>query len=101
VSDYLELAKKTIEETPAAKWKPEWAHELCKDALGQAAVLYGELSKEEQDAADLESAEAEWEDRANAAAEANDPDAFGAAVKGWERALVETLNATRLIPGAA
>jgi hypothetical protein len=97
----LMLARKVLPDTPAAQWDPEWAHELCKGALGHAAALYQELSEEEQGAADLEAAEAEWVDRCNAAAEANDPAAFRAAVKGWERALVEALESTRTRPGAA
>jgi hypothetical protein len=97
----LALARKVLPRSPAAQWDKEWAHELCKGALAHAAVLYGELSEEEQDAADLEAAEAEWIDRCNAAAEANDPAAFRTAVKGWERALVEALEATRTKPGAA
>ena len=101
MSSYLDLAKKTIEESSSAKWDPEWAHELCKKALAPAAALYTQLSREEQDAADLESAEAEWVDRCNAAAKANDPAAFRVAVKGWERALVETLEAARMGRGTA
>jgi hypothetical protein len=97
----LALARKVLPETPAAQWDPEWAHRLCKRALTRPAALYSELSEEEQDAADLEAAEAEWVDRCNAAAEANDPAAFRAAVKGWERALVEALESTRTRPGAA
>jgi hypothetical protein len=97
----LALARKVLPETPAAKWSTEWGHELCKRALGHAAALCGELSEVEQDAADLERAEAEWIDQANAVAENNDPAAFRAAVKGWERALVEELEATRTRPGAA
>jgi hypothetical protein len=97
----LALARKVLPESSAAKWDPEWGHQLCKGALARAAVLYGELSEEEQDAADLEGVEAEWIDRANAAAEANDPAAFRAAIKGWERALVEELEGTRTRPGAA
>jgi hypothetical protein len=97
----LTLARKVLPGTPAAQWDTEWAHELCKGALAHAAALYSELSEEEQDAADLEVAEAEWIDRCNAAAEANDPAAFRAAVKGWELALVGALEATRTKPGAA
>jgi hypothetical protein len=97
----LTLARKVLPKTPAAQWDTEWAHELCKRAMIRPAALYGELTEEEQNAADLERAEAEWIERCNAAAEANDPAAFRAAVKGWEWALVETLEATRTSPGAA
>ena len=97
----LALARKVLPETPAAKWEPEWGHKLCKSALSHAAALFGELSDEEQDVADLERAEGEWIDRANMAAENNDPAAFRAAVKGWERALVEELEGVRTRPGAA
>lgn len=97
----LILARKVLPETPAAQWDTEWAHELCKGALAHAAALYNELSEEEQGTADLEAAEAEWVDRCNTATEANDPAAFRAAVKGWERALVEALESTRTRPGAA
>ena len=97
----LALARKVVPESPAAEWNPEWAHQLCRDALARAVERYGELPPEAQDSADLESAEAEWIERMNAAAEANDPAAFRAAVKGWERALVGALEATRTRPGAA
>jgi hypothetical protein len=97
----LTLARKVLPDMPAAQWDPEWAHELCKGALAHAAALYGEHSPEEQEAADLAGAEAAWVDKANAAAEVNDPAAFRAAVKGWERALVEELEGMRTSPGAA
>jgi len=97
----LSLARKVLPATPAAKWDAEWGHQLCRDALAQAVALYGELPPEVQGAADLEGAEAEWIERMNAAAEANDPAAFREAVKGWERALVGALEATQTRPGAA
>ena len=97
----LALARKVLPESAAAKWDASWAHELCSDALAQAVALYGELPPEAQDAADLESAEAEGIERMNQAAAENDPAAFRAAVEGWERALVEALEATQTRPGAA
>jgi hypothetical protein len=97
----LAIARKVLPRSAAAQWDPDWGHQLCKDALARAAALYGELSEEERNAADLVGAEAEWIDRANAAVEANDPAAFRAAVKGWERALVEALEGARMRPGAA
>ena len=97
----LALARKVLPESPAARWSPEWAHELCREAVAQAVALYGELPPEAQGAADLKGAEAEWIECMNAAAEANDPAAFRAAVMGWERALVGALEATQTRPGAA
>jgi hypothetical protein len=47
------------------------------------------------------SPEADWIGRMNAAAEANDPAAFRAAVKGWEQAGLEAMEQVRVKGGAA
>jgi len=47
------------------------------------------------------SPEADWIAQMNAAARVNDPAAFRAAVKSWERAGLETLEPVRVRGGAA
>src|SRR5829696_5203751 len=84
----LELARELLPDTPAAHWDAEWAHNLCKDALAHLARAYGELSAEEKDTVDL-SAQDEWDERMHEAGLANDPVAFRAALKSWERAGLE------------
>ncbi len=100
MSDYLELAKKTIEETPVATWDPKWASELCAAALDRANASYARLSEEERAAVDF-SGEVEWIEEMNAAARANNPTAFKTAVREWERVLVKAVEQTRTRPGAA
>src|SRR3712207_5531151 len=94
MSDYLELAKKTIEESPVATWDVTWASELCTAALGRANASYTQLSEEERATVDF-SGEVEWIERMNAAARADDPTAFRTAVKGWERVLVGAIEEAR------
>ena len=100
MSDYLKLAKKTIEETPPATWDATWASELCTAALDRANASYAGLSDEERAAVDF-SGEVEWIERMNAAARANDPAAFRTAVKGWERVLVGAVEEARTRQGHA
>jgi hypothetical protein len=94
MSGYLELAKKTIEETPVATWDATWASELCTAALNRVNASYTQLSEEERATVDL-SGEDQWIDRMDAAARANDPTAFRTAVKGWERVLVGAVETAR------
>jgi len=88
------LARKFFPESPAAEWDDEWASSLCKDALARFAEHCMGLSKEERDALNL-TGEDVWLGRMEEADLANDPAGFRAAVKGWERALVETLEKVR------
>jgi|SRR5215213_9533321 len=41
----LGLARELLPDTPATQWDAEWAHDLCRDALGRLAKRYAELSK--------------------------------------------------------
>jgi hypothetical protein len=100
VSDYLELAKKTIEQTPVATWDAKWASELCRAALGRANASYARLYEEQRATVDF-SGEVEWIEQMNAAARANDPAGFKIAVKGWERVLVGAVEKARTRPGRA
>ena len=86
----LGLARELLPHTPAAQWGAEWAHYLCKDALALLAKRYAELSAQEKDTVDL-SAQDEWDERMHEAGLANDPVAFRAALKSWERAGLEAM----------
>ena len=96
----LGLARELLPHTPAAQCDAEWAHELCKDALALLAKRYAELSAQEKDTVDLSSQD-EWDERMHEAGLANDPVAFRAALKSWERAGLEALEQIRIRGGAA
>ncbi len=96
----LGLARNLLPDTPAAQWDAEWAHHLCKDALALLAKRYAELSAQEKDTVDL-SAQDEWDERMHEAGLANDPVAFRAALKSWERAGLEAMEQIRIRGGAA
>jgi hypothetical protein len=86
----LALARELLPETPAAQWEAEWAHDLCKDALSRLANHYAGLSAEEKDALDLSGQDA-WDERMRSAGLDNNPAAFRAALKGWERTGLEAM----------
>jgi hypothetical protein len=96
----LGLARELLPDTPAAQWDDEWTHDLCKDALALLAKRYAELSAQEKDTVDL-SAQDEWDERMHEAGLANDPVAFRAALKSWERAGLEAMEQVRIRGGAA
>ena len=96
----LGLARELLPYTPAAQWDAEWAHHLCKDALALLAKRYAELSAQAKDTVDL-SAQDEWDERMHEAGLANDPVAFRAALKSWERAGLEAMEQIRIKGGAA
>src|SRR5918993_2743101 len=96
----LGLARDLLPHTPAAQWDAEWANHLCKDALALLAKRYAELSAQEKDTVDL-SAQDEWDERMHEAGLANDPVAFRAALKSWERAGLEAMEQIRIRGGAA
>jgi hypothetical protein len=96
----LRLARKLLPGSPAAQWDTEWAHELCKEALARLAKRYAELSATEKEAVNLW-AQGEWDERMHGAGLANDPVAFRAALKGWERAGLEAMEWVRVKGGAA
>ena len=96
----LGLARELLPDTPAAQWDEEWAHDLCKDVLALLAKRYAELSAQEKDTVDL-SAQDEWDERMHEAGLANDPVAFRAALKSWERAGLEAMEQIRIRGGAA
>ena len=96
----LGLARELLPNAPAAQWDTEWAHELCKEALARLAKAYDGLSAEEIDASDL-SAQEVWDERMCAAGQDNDPAAFRAALRCWERAGLEAMEQVRTKWGAA
>jgi hypothetical protein len=96
----LGLARELLANTPAAQWDAEWAHDLCKDALARLAERYAELSTADKEVLDL-SAQEVWDERMHDAGLANDPVAFRAALKSWERAGLEAMEQLRIRGGAA
>jgi hypothetical protein len=96
----LGLARELLPESAAAQWGAEWAHDLCKDAHSRLAKHYAVLSTEERDAMDL-SAQDAWDERIVATGLDNEPAAFRAALKGWERAVPEAIERARMKRGAA
>ena len=86
--------------TPAAQWDAEWACRLCEATLARLNERHASLSAKEKVVVDT-SPETDWIGRMNAAAKANDPVAFRAALKGWERAGLEAVRWVRVKGGAA
>jgi len=96
----LGLARGLLPNTAAAQWDAEWAHELCKYALARLAKAYAELSAEEKNALNL-SAQDVWDERMCAASQDNDPAAFRAALRCWERAGLDAIQGVQVRGGAA
>jgi len=96
----LSLARELLPESAAAQWDTQWAHELCKDALSRLAKHYAMLSAEEKDHLDL-SGQDVWDERIAAAGRDNEPGAFRAALKGWEKAGLEAMKRVGARGGAA
>jgi hypothetical protein len=96
----LGLARGLLPDTPGAQWDAEWAHELYKDALARLNKAYAGLSAEVKDALDL-SAQDVWDERMCATGQDNDPVAFRAALRGWERAGLEAMEQVQVKGGAA
>ena len=96
----LVLARDLLPQSVAAGWEPEWAHDLCKDALSRLAEHYAMLSAKEKDALDL-SGQDVWDERMRAAGLANEPAAFRVALKGWEQAGLEAMKRVDAKGGAA
>jgi hypothetical protein len=96
----LGLARELLPDTPAAQWDAEWAHDLCRDALSRLAEHHCRLSGAEKDILDL-SCQYSWDERMHDAGLANDPAAFRAALKSWERAGLEAMEQIRIRGGAA
>ena len=97
----LTIARKVLPETPAAQWDPEWAHELCKDALARLAQHCAGLSASARDALDYSAYQEEWNEQMHRAGVANDPATFREALKGWERAALHAFESARKRTGAA
>ncbi len=96
----LGLAREILPVTSAAQWGAEWARRLCEATLARLNERHASLSAKEKVVVDT-SLEAIWISRMNAAAKANDPAAFRAALKGWERAGLEAVEWVRAKGGAA
>jgi len=96
----LGLAREFLPNSPAARWDAEWARRLCETTLARLNGRHASLSAKEKVVVDT-SPEADWIGRMNAAAKANDPAAFRAAVKGWERAGLEAMERVSVKGGAA
>ena len=96
----LSLARELLPDSPAAQWDAEWAHELCKDSLARLANAYAGLSVDERDALNL-SSQAVWDERMCAAAQDNDPAAFRAALRCWQRAGLDAMQRVQVSGGVA
>jgi hypothetical protein len=96
----LRLARGLLSNTTAAQWDAEWAHRLCKGALDRLAKTYADLSATEKEALDL-SCQGVWDERMHAAGLANDPAAFRAALRCWERAGLDAMQRVQVRGGAA
>jgi hypothetical protein len=90
----LVIARKVLPKTPAAEWIPEWAAELCSDALSRLAEHYASSSAAQRNALDLSSADG-WQDQMHRAALANDPAAFREALRGWEASILAVMQSAR------
>jgi hypothetical protein len=90
----LQVARKVLPKTPAAKWDPEWAAQLCSDALSRLAEHYASISAVEREAPDLGAGEA-WQDEMHRAALANDPAAFRKCLAGWESEVLGAMGHSR------
>jgi hypothetical protein len=97
----LGLASELLLGTPAAQWDTEWAYELCRDALAPIGQHYAELSAAEKAALDSLSAQDPWHERMIGAELENDPAAFSAALKGWKRAGLKSMERVYVKGGAA
>jgi hypothetical protein len=96
----LGLARDLLPQSPAAQWDTEWAHALCKHSLSRLAEYYAGLSAEEKDALDLSGQDA-WDEQMRSAGLDNNPAAFRAALKGWEKAGLEAMKRVGARGGAA
>jgi len=83
----LTIARKVLPDTPAARWDPELAAELCADALSRISERYVGISAAELEVPDFSARDLSAE-RMNAAAAANDPAAFRGALGEWEQATI-------------
>ena len=90
----LQVARKVLPKTPAAEWDPEWAAQLCSDALSCLAEHYASSSAAERSALDLSSGDG-WQDQMHRTAQANEPAAFREALRGWERTTLAALKSAK------
>lgn len=95
-----DLARRFFPESPAAQWDAEWASKLCKDTLARLGEHYAGLTEGERDRLDL-SAQDRYEEEMLETGTENDPAAFRAALREWERVGLEALQAARERDGAA
>jgi hypothetical protein len=90
----LQVARKVLPKTPAAEWDPEWAAQLCSEALSRLAEHYALSSAAQRSALDLSSVGG-WQDQMHRAALANEPAAFREALAGGERATLAALKSAK------
>jgi hypothetical protein len=96
----LGLARELLPESQAARWDAEWAHGMCKGALARLGKRYVVFPMAKEEVLDF-SAQDVWDGRMDAAASANDPASFRAALIAWERAGLEAMEQARIRGGAA
>jgi|SRR5829696_5658894 len=95
----LGLARELLPDSAAAGWSENWAHELCKDTLNRLEDYYAGFPTDKEDVEF--SAQETWDERMYIAGQNNNPVAFRAALKGWERAGLEAIERARTKGGAA
>lgn len=84
----------------STEWDADHASRLCRDALARLGEHYASLSEAERDRLDLSGQDAPEEAMLRAGQD-DDPAAFRAALKEWERAGLQALQAARERDGAA
>ncbi len=87
-------ARKLLPDSPGAEWDPGWAVALTKDSIARLGEHYAGLTVTERDALDL-SGQHPWDELMYAAGLENDPVTFREALRRWERAGLEALEAIR------
>ncbi|MDP9477662.1 MAG: hypothetical protein M3R38_18590 [Actinomycetota bacterium] len=81
-------AHKLLPDSLGARWDPDWAVGLVKGSIARLGERYEGLAAADRYALDL-SGQHPWHDRMQAAVLENDPVAFRAALRGWERVALE------------
>ena len=96
----MDLARRFFPDSSAAQWDADHASRLCKDALARLGEHFANLSEGERDRLDLSEQDTHEEGMLKAGMD-NDPAAFRAALREWERVGLEALETARNKEGVA